>query len=223
VRLRKSTERCCDYSGEALLITQPTYWNAYRWILPLDHYQLIQLKNCASQFRLLADREPEMNLMSNSGKQWRIQKLSSGEFYKQYGSVALDSIDFSARTLIEGLIAHGIVKPGDLNLLTKSLAKHAVAPIFRDRLLENLYNEERIQNIELCIASKLARLGYVNSSDVFHRESKLAPSTGRTGTSPPGFDSYGDGHSYASANQCTATRAVQQCHSSLCRQVGCPY
>lgn len=54
---------------------------------------------------------------------------------------------------MEGLIAHGILKPGDLPGLLQALYRHAVVPAFQDRLLESLYNEERIRNIEALIRS----------------------------------------------------------------------
>lgn len=58
----------------------------------------------------------------------------------------LSKLEFSTRALVEGLVAHGILVPSMVLGLLESLRKHAVVPYFRDRILESLWNEERIRN-----------------------------------------------------------------------------
>lgn len=58
----------------------------------------------------------------------------------------LSEHDFETRALIEGLIGNGILRPGDVVALMKALKMHAPAPMFRHRLLESLFTEERIRD-----------------------------------------------------------------------------
>ena len=84
----------------------------------------------------------------------RTSRLDPTRFERSYRCPDMSSIRFSTRCLIEGLIAHGILRPGDVPILQSALNMHAVAPAFQDRLLESLYNFERIRNVGYIIQSK---------------------------------------------------------------------
>ena len=129
-------------------LAQPTFWNTYRWtfVMPADRFNT--LHKCAQKFRLLASNDPEMDLLSTRDPQWHIQKLDGQSYEELYGAPDLGDVRFSTRTLIEGLIAHGILKPGEVSTLLQTLKIHAVVVAFQDRILESLYNEERIRNIQ---------------------------------------------------------------------------
>ena len=114
--------------------------------MPLDRCDT--LRKCAQKFRLLASYDPEMDLLSTRDPHWHIQKLDGESYEKLYGAPDLRDVRFSSRTLIEGLIAHGILKPGEVPALLQALRNHAVVSAFQDRVLESLYNEERIRNIQ---------------------------------------------------------------------------
>ncbi len=89
-----------------------------------------------------------MDLLRHGKPIWDIQKLDAQSYQKLYGAPKLDDVRFSTRTLIEGLIAHGILKPGDLPGLFQALKTHAPVPAFQDRILESLYKEEMIRNVQ---------------------------------------------------------------------------
>jgi len=88
-----------------------------------------------------------MNLLARGDSHWSVRKLEPAENARMHDPPDMSKVDFSARVLIEGLIAHGIVRPGDVKVLLDSLAIHAVVPAFRDRILESLYNVERVRNV----------------------------------------------------------------------------
>jgi RNA-dependent RNA polymerase len=66
----------------------------------------------------------------------------------------MTKIDFASRVLMEGLIAHGIIKPADVPVLWEALKVHAVVPAFRQRILESLYSSDRIRNVASVVRSE---------------------------------------------------------------------
>ncbi|WVF67576.1 hypothetical protein IAT40_002334 [Kwoniella sp. CBS 6097] len=131
----------------------PTFWNTYRWVFNMNNHQYGRLRGCIERIRALAENDPELDLMSNISQaaRWEVVKVDNAKYQQLYGVPILSQIRFSARTLIEGLIAHGIVRPVDIGPLLTALQKHAVAPIFQDRILEALYNQERIRNVAVVV------------------------------------------------------------------------
>ncbi|WVQ95053.1 hypothetical protein IAU59_002145 [Kwoniella sp. CBS 9459] len=131
----------------------PTFWNTYRWVFRMDNIQCGRLRACVDRIRALAENDPELDLMSHikQNAKWDVVKVDKENYQDLYGAPDLSRIRFSARTLIEGLIAHGIVRPGDTGALLAALQKNAVSPIFQDRILETLYNQERIRNVAVVV------------------------------------------------------------------------
>ncbi|OCF31540.1 RNA-dependent RNA polymerase 1 [Kwoniella heveanensis BCC8398] len=131
----------------------PTFWNTYRWVFRMDNHQYNRLRACVDRIRALADNDPELDLISNISQaaRWEVVKVDNAKFQELYGVPNLSQIRFSERTLIEGLIAHGILRPADIAPLLVALQQHAVAPIFQDRILETLYNQERIRNVAVVV------------------------------------------------------------------------
>ncbi|WWC93489.1 hypothetical protein V866_000324 [Kwoniella sp. B9012] len=128
----------------------PTFWNTYRWTFKMDRNQYNTLIGCTQRIRALAESDPEMNLMSNfkTNTRWQVQKLDASAMQQLYGPPNLNAIRFSARTLIEGLIAHNILRPGDIRALLIALQQVAVVPVFQDKILESLYSyHERIRDV----------------------------------------------------------------------------
>ncbi|OCF75911.1 RNA-dependent RNA polymerase 1 [Kwoniella mangroviensis CBS 8886] len=128
----------------------PTFWNTYRWTFKLDVKGYNTLIGCTQKIRALAESDPEMNLMSNfrTDTRWQVHKLDATAMDQLYGPPNLNTIRFSARTLIEGLIAHNILRPGDIRTLLIALQQVAVVAGFQDRILESLYSyHERIRDV----------------------------------------------------------------------------
>ncbi|KAK6910761.1 hypothetical protein I203_104793 [Kwoniella mangroviensis CBS 8507] len=128
----------------------PTFWNTYRWTFKLDVKGYNTLIGCTQKIRALAESDPEMNLMSNfrTDTRWQVHKLDATAMDQLYGPPNLNTIRFSARTLIEGLIAHNILRPGDIRALLIALQQVAVVAGFQDRILESLYSyHERIRDV----------------------------------------------------------------------------
>jgi RNA-dependent RNA polymerase len=143
-------------SATANLI-QPTYWNTYRWTFIFTSVQLDKFMLCMQNLRLLAEGDPDMDLVARGTPQWNTVQMGPTENKRWYIPPDISNVDFSARVLIEGLIGHGIIKPGDINPLLASLATHAIVPAFRDRILESMYNEDRIRNIPNLVRSEFIR------------------------------------------------------------------
>lgn len=112
-----------------------------------------KLKTCSKKSEALAKDEPEMDLLADR-RRLRAVVLDSKTYNQLYGLPDLNALRFSTRASIEGLIAHGILQPGQVAQLWTALKKVAVVPAFQDRILENLYTEERIQNPTKVIESK---------------------------------------------------------------------
>nr|XP_019011562.1 RNA-dependent RNA polymerase 1 [Kwoniella pini CBS 10737]OCF50343.1 RNA-dependent RNA polymerase 1 [Kwoniella pini CBS 10737] len=132
----------------------PTFWNTYRWTFSLNGQDLHRLLDCTKRIRALADGDPDMNIMANTGNstRWSVDILSKDASDSIYGQPNLDDIRFSARTLMEGLIAHGLVRPIDLKPLWTALHEVAVVPAFQDRVLESMYSwQERIRDVTVVV------------------------------------------------------------------------
>lgn len=93
-----------------------------------------------------------MTLLSTARPKWDVINLNGQGFAEMYGMPEeIKNVRFQTRTLIEGLVAHGILRPGDIPQLLISLRRHAVVPAFQDRILENLFKEERIRDVQSLI------------------------------------------------------------------------
>lgn len=117
--------------------------------------QTKRLRGCAQRFRLLAEEDPQLELLAKEGRQWRVKKLDKESYDRLYGAVDLSSIPFGTRTLLEGLIGHGILKPGDAGRLMNAIQGYSASPKYHEKMLESLYGEERIRNIEAIVRSGL--------------------------------------------------------------------
>lgn len=147
---------CAYVSGvqRCRLTGQPTFWAAYRFSFELNNYHYQKIKLCSQNFKALANNEPEMDLLA-TGRLLRVKVLDAELYAKLYNAPGLDNIRFSTRALIEGLIAHGILQPGQVLELWQELQRVAVAPGFQERILESLYTEERIRNPKKIIEGEL--------------------------------------------------------------------
>ncbi|ORX38450.1 RNA dependent RNA polymerase-domain-containing protein [Kockovaella imperatae] len=147
----------------------PTFWNSYRWIFSLPPEQLAKLKGCTQKFERLAEIDPDMHLMSPQKRSHeRTDRLDPTTFNQSYHCPDMSNIRFSTRCLIEGLIAHGILKPGDVPSLRAALKTHATVPAFQDRLLECLYNFERIKNVGFIVQRRAQFLRRTNLTVLSH-------------------------------------------------------
>lgn len=97
-----------------------------------------------------------MDLLAPARGMWRVSKLDSVRMDAWFRPPDLSKVAFSSRVLMEGLIAHGILRPMDLAHLVESLKKVAYVTTFQDRILESLFNEERIRDVRALIPSKFA-------------------------------------------------------------------
>ncbi|WRT68501.1 uncharacterized protein IL334_005477 [Kwoniella shivajii] len=132
----------------------PTFWNTYRWTFTMDRRKFDQINACALKIRSLAENDPELDLMANMREttKWRVTKLDDQTFRQLYEPPDLSNIRFSARTLIEGLVAHGIIRPADIPALLSTLEEVAVVPTFQERILERMYNQQhRIRNVPIVV------------------------------------------------------------------------
>lgn len=111
----------------------------------LPQAQVYKLKQCTAKFTALARDEPEMDLLG-ANRRLQVELLTTASYKKLYDVPDMSSIRFSARALIEGLIAHGILQPGQVLDLWDELKSVAIVPAFQDRILENMYTEERIRD-----------------------------------------------------------------------------
>jgi RNA-dependent RNA polymerase len=133
---------------------QPTFWNTYRWVFLFDRDEVEKLRACAAKLRLLAEDDQDLDIMSTSGQtRYFVEKLSSTRYDEQYGEPELKALQFAPRCLIEGLIAHGILRPGDVHTLILTLNAETKNIGAKCRVLESLYNEERIRDVQRCVRS----------------------------------------------------------------------
>ncbi|KAK8854698.1 hypothetical protein IAR55_003437 [Kwoniella newhampshirensis] len=147
----------------------PTFWNTYRWIFVMSRREHDKLLRCAQSIRALADNDPDMDLISSSSSiRWRTEMLNGQGIERIYSPPDLSRIRFSTRTLIEGLIAHGILRPADTRPLLKVLQRTAIVTVFQDRILESLYSEERIRDVNALIPKRAAYLRRKPSQKLSH-------------------------------------------------------
>lgn len=131
----------------------PTFWNTYRWEFDFGNDEITRFRSCALRLQLLAKEDPENDLLSEVKRDWmRPRRLQS-----EWVVPDLSGLDFSSRALVEGLIGHGIIRPIDVDELLSALDQYAKALPFRQRLLTNLFSEERIRNVTAVILSELAQ------------------------------------------------------------------
>ena len=126
---------------------QPTFWSTYRFVLNLSPEKNGRLRLCASRFRTLGREDPHMDLLAEGARRWSVTKLDNNTYSRMCEPPRFENTRFSTRALVEGLIAHGILRPSEVPKLLQALAAVAVVPAFQDRILESLFNEERIRNI----------------------------------------------------------------------------
>ncbi|KAK4685416.1 RNA-dependent RNA polymerase, partial [Tremellales sp. Uapishka_1] len=141
----------------------PTYWNTYRWQFRLNTKQFSQFQACAHKIRLLALDDPQLDLLSAKSAAWEVRLLNST--IKQAAAFKMPDIStlpFSTRALIEGLVAGGIISPGDVNELRDALRANAVVPAFQDKILGSLFTEERVRSIPSLVSAKAS---YLRRSD----------------------------------------------------------
>lgn len=135
----------------------------------LSTAELEQMKQCANKLRLLAETDEDLNILSTSKKRkYFVEKLTPESYDKQYGEPEMSRIAFAPRCLIEGLMAHGILRPGDVPALVETLNQQASHIGTKCRILESLYNEERIRDVRKCVGGKLAvdRVDASNRADI---------------------------------------------------------
>ena len=135
---------------------QPTFWNSWRWVFALNQRQWELLQLCVSRMRAIGEEDPDLELLSDRRPTWTIRRLDEITRQSMYGLPDLSGIRFSTRTLVEGLIAHGILRPGDVRACAQALQQNAIVPAFQDRILESFYNEERIRNVAGLVQSEWA-------------------------------------------------------------------
>lgn len=118
--------------------------------------QYDRLLVCAHNIRALAQADPEMDLMSLTSERarWTVRVLTGEDFKRVYTPPDLSEIPFSSRTLLEGLIGHGIMAPGDTAELIAMLQKVSSSTAFHDRILEALFSQQKIRDIKHLIPSK---------------------------------------------------------------------
>ncbi|WWC90607.1 uncharacterized protein L201_005543 [Kwoniella dendrophila CBS 6074] len=132
----------------------PTFWNTYRWTFTFNQTEFKNLIGCTQKIRALAENDPEMELMSNIRPEtrWRVEKLDPQAIKQLYDPPNLSQIRFSARTLLEGLMAHGILRPVDMRPLLIALQQVAIVPAFQDKILESMYShQERIRDVAVVV------------------------------------------------------------------------
>jgi RNA-dependent RNA polymerase len=144
--------RLCKSVGKASRTDpQPTLWNTFRWQLQLEGEAYARLKGLAGRIRTLAESDPNRDqLISEKLKPARPQAAPEGKM----GVPDLSALRFSTRCLVEGLIAHGILTPECTQELLDALKLHAIASSFQDRILESMYNEDRIRNVTALVRGK---------------------------------------------------------------------
>jgi RNA-dependent RNA polymerase len=115
----------------------------------MNDQELAKLRACAHKLRLLAEEDPQINLIARGPRQWKLIKLEPEQQGVMFNPPDLSKVRFRTRTLIEGLIGLGTLKPGDVPDLLKALQQHAVAPAFQEKLLESMFmlKEDRVRDV----------------------------------------------------------------------------
>ncbi|ODN90833.1 RNA-dependent RNA polymerase 1 [Cryptococcus wingfieldii CBS 7118] len=135
----------------------PTFWNTYRWVFRMDRKKYDRITACANKIRALAQADPEMDLMSLASERarWSVRVLTGAEFKQLYTPPDMSKLAFSTRTLLEGLIGHGVLKPANTSELIVTLRKVSTSTAFHNRILEALFSQEIIKDIK-ALVPKLA-------------------------------------------------------------------
>lgn len=104
--------------------------------------------------------DPDLDILApqtGGKKKWYTQKLDARIYKELYDPKDMSLVAFAPRTLIEGLIAHGILRPGDVPVLVATLAEQCKTDIqAKCRVLESLYNQERIRDIRKLVQGELS-------------------------------------------------------------------
>lgn len=113
--------------------------------------------SCTRKIHALAQEDPQADLIASRNVRWRIIKLSGMGYKDMFDMPAeeLGKLPFPTRTLIEGLISHGILIPGDVPLLLQTLDLVTRDPVFKEKILESLFNEERIRKVDAIVKGEL--------------------------------------------------------------------
>lgn len=104
-----------------------------------------KIQACAARFRALAKDDPELRLLGGSRRP-KLRVLDQQSYRRLYDVPNMEAIPFATRALIEGLIAHAILQPGQVVALWAALQTFAAVPAFKNRILESIYQEERIRD-----------------------------------------------------------------------------
>jgi RNA-dependent RNA polymerase len=188
---------------------QPTFWNTWRWVFHLTTADIGRLKSCQHKLRMIAEEDPQVKLLAKGAPRWDIRKLDAEAYHHMYGMPDLTGVPFAIRTLIEGLVAHGILRPGDTAVLWEELKRNAVADTFKCRILESLYNEERIRDVKKIVPGEFG----AKQADI--SQSALPPSNSSRRSGSPRLHSYRSHHPHPSGHGSAPARTLQQCHSTL--------
>lgn len=174
-------------------MANPTFWNTYRWEFELDNNGFRRFRQCAARLQMLGEEDPEKDLLSQNKREWtRTRQLES-----EWKVPDLSRLDFASRALVEGLIGHGIVRPIDVANLLNALDEFAKALPFRQRLLTNLFAEERIRNVHTVVQGESA---------IEHRRLKRSACCFASSRRVPGLaasrdDTHCHSHSYQGAGR----------------------
>lgn len=172
---------------------------------------------CSAKLRALAEDDPQMTLLAPSrAPKWEVVNLDGAHFSKMYRTPrAIQEVRFPTRTLIEGLVAHGILRPGDIPDLMVALQRVAPVPAFQDRILESFFRDERIRDVQ-----RMVRCQYLVPAKYCHRSSSSscdlpAPDLA-SGSDPPCHDPNGTRDAHPYADWATHARAIELRHKTLC-------
>ncbi|RXK35060.1 hypothetical protein M231_07680 [Tremella mesenterica] len=146
----------------------PIFWNTWRWVMNLTVDKFHNLSRCISQLRALAQDEPDMELVSRRENKPITHTLNARDYADQYTSPKLDHIRFSTRTLVEGLIAHAILRPVDVSRLASALNQLHASSALQDRLVESLFKEGRIRNVESLVKARARYLSEEMTTPLSH-------------------------------------------------------
>ncbi|KAL1413347.1 hypothetical protein Q8F55_001106 [Vanrija albida] len=121
----------------------PTFWNTFRWTFNFNDNTLHRFRLCAQSLMALAEYNPDLVLLSANHRP-RTHDVVKTE--TEWFRPDLSRVDFTTRTLVEGLLGHGILLPSDTAALLGALRKATPAQPFWHRILESLFIEERIRD-----------------------------------------------------------------------------
>lgn len=192
-----------------------------------------KLRACATKLRLLAEEDPQVNLIAPRPPRWELENPDAVKQRKMYDPPDLSKVRFRTRTLIEGLIGLGTLKPGDVPELLVALRQHAVVPAFQERLLESLFmlKEDRVRDVTKLIAGKLPPSRKFFEADV-QRQGPIPQDAGapqvitsrhdskRAGHADPNFDWSSSTGAFEFRDQAIRRQARWHCPSDIYRRGG---